>query len=341
MSIGKKLEGMTGKLNAALEKKEQEGVNSTGASSMPAPVKLLNYQADLRMHTSRIGELEARIKELESNAILVKDIDPNPWQPRKVFDENEIRLLAESIQEIGLVQPIVVTILSTRYSAMTDVERTELSTRYTLVSGERRLRAHRLLGLETIKAVIIDVSEPDMALMSMAENISRQDLTAYEIFKALSVIRTQFSTVKHLAEAVGIGRNDIYKYLAFEDLPDFILADLDLTPSLMGREAAREVVSSIKNHGEPLIDALKNLWPRISAGTLDQGKLVTTAETTALRAHSTPSNREIKKLFVGTAQAGSITRDSSNLTVKIRAAALTPEMETKLRAFVEQLLKSG
>lgn len=356
MSLGKKLEGMTGKLSAALEKKGQSSANAAGASSTPAPVKLLNYQADLRIHTARIAELETRIKELESKGIPIKDIAPNPWQPRKVFDDEEIKLLAESIQEIGLVQPIVITSSSSRYTTGAEGDRDNLSSRYapetvvvgagvssryTMVSGERRLRAHRLLGLETIKAVVVEVSETEMALMSMAENISRQDLTAYEIFKALRAIRTEFATVKRLAEAIGIGRNDIYKYLAFEDLPDFIRIDLEKTPSLLGREAAREIVASIKNNGEPVVEAIRNLWTRIAAGTLDQGKLVATAEETAFRRSPGPRNREIKKLFVGTAQVGSITRDAANLTVKLRAAALTPEQEKDLRTYVERLLQTS
>lgn len=356
MSIGKKLEGMTGKLSAALEMKGKTGTSSAGTSSTPAPVKLLNYQADLRIHTARIAELESRIKELESERVPIKDIAPNPWQPRKVFDDEEIRLLAESIQELGLVQPIVVTTgrngnrieatdrrddVSTRYTPEPDRERDGVSTRYTLVSGERRLRAHRLLGLETIRAVVVEVSESEMALMSMAENISREDLTAYEISKGLRAIRAEFATVKRLAEAVGIGRNDVYKYLAFEDLPDFIRADLEGTPSLLGREAAREIVASIKNNGEPVLEAIRNLWRRIVDGTLDQGKLVATAEATAFRRGPTPSNREIKKLFVGAAQVGSITRDAASLTVKLRATALTPALESDLRSYVERLLQTS
>ena len=111
-------------------------------------------------------ELEAqgeKIEELEVNRIV-----PNPFQPRKHFDEEALFELSQSIQEHGLLQPIVVL---------------EKEEGYLLIAGERRLRAHKLAKIETIKAIIADVEIDEIRLRELAliENIQRENLNALEL----------------------------------------------------------------------------------------------------------------------------------------------------------------
>jgi ParB family chromosome partitioning protein len=272
---------------------------------------------------------QQRIAELEASGstvpVAIDAISANPWQPRKVFPEAEIQALADSIAELGLIQPIVV-----RKSVL-------IPDTFQIVSGERRFRAHRLLGKEDIKAIVIEVSDADMAIMAMAENIAREDLTAYEISQSIVSVQDQFKTTKRLAESIGINRTDLYKYLSFADLPDFVRIDLDVTPGLLGRDASAGIMSEIKKHGDAAINALANLWPRVKSGDLDQGKIAATMEAAVTRKEAVKTDRDIKKLFIGKEQAGSITRDGSGFTLKIKAAALTPEKETELRSFVERM----
>jgi ParB family chromosome partitioning protein len=99
----------------------------------------------------------------------LKDIRPNPFQPRKSFDEESLLELAESIKKDGLIQPIVVT---------------EDLDGYILIAGERRLRASKLAKLKTIKAILLNSDEQKMRQYALIENIQREELNAIELAEA-------------------------------------------------------------------------------------------------------------------------------------------------------------
>ena len=304
------------------------------------PKTAVGLTAALQSAQLRIEELEAKG---DTSLLPVHVIDPNPWQPRRYFDEQEIVELAESIKEVGLIQPISVRVkpvpnldtLTGQGSVPT------LDTRYELIAGERRLRAHKLIGLSEIKVIVRNATNEDLAVMALAENLDRADLSDYEIAKAIRRAESEFPSRTRMAEAIGIGRTDIYKYLAFDGLPDFIRADLECTPRCLGRAAAEQIASLTKAHGDKAVESLQALWPRVKSGDLDQGKIAGTVEAVILRGETARTERDIRKLFVGKEQAGSITRDANSFTVKIRAAALSPAKEAELRAFVERLFTAG
>lgn len=273
----------------------------------------------------RIRELEARVGDTEGRTIAIGDVSPNPWQPRRVFDEQELQKLAMSIGEIGLVQPIVVRSVSNRDTA------------FEIIAGERRYRAHQILGRDSIKAIVLDVPDADMAAFALAENIDRADLTAYEVAVAIRNAEQMFPSRTSLAASLGLNRTALYKYLAFFKLPSFIIDDLEATPGLLGRDAADAIASLLNSGGDHAAASLRAIWPRVKAGDLEQGKIVSTIEAAMKNRVAVRSGRDIKKLFVGSEQAGTITRDDAALTVKIRAAALTPEKEAELRSLVERM----
>ncbi|MDD2905189.1 MAG: ParB/RepB/Spo0J family partition protein [Sulfurimonas sp.] len=99
----------------------------------------------------------------------LKDIRPNPFQPRKSFDEESLQELADSIKKDGLIQPIIVT---------EDIDG------YVLIAGERRLRASKLAKLKTIKAVLLNSDEQKMRQYALIENIQREELNAVELAEA-------------------------------------------------------------------------------------------------------------------------------------------------------------
>ncbi|DAB30145.1 MAG TPA: chromosome partitioning protein ParB [Sulfurimonas sp. UBA12504] len=101
--------------------------------------------------------------------LLLKDIRPNPFQPRKSFDEESLQELADSIKKDGLIQPIIVT---------EDIDG------YVLIAGERRLRASKLAKLKTIKAVLLNSDEQKMRQYALIENIQREELNAVELAEA-------------------------------------------------------------------------------------------------------------------------------------------------------------
>ncbi|KVE39986.1 ParB/RepB/Spo0J family partition protein [Burkholderia sp. TSV86] len=275
-----------------------------------------------------LATAQARILELErsttSHELPVADIVPNPWQPRRIFNEAKLTELAESIRESGLIEPIVVR---------------KVTSGYQIVAGERRWRAHKMIGKEAIKAVIADVSDGDMAVLALVENVVRDGLTDYEIARSIRGTEKEFPNRKRMAEALGISRSELYRYLAFGDLPEFVIKDLDLQPCLLGAHAAEDVVAVLRNHEGRAFEIAGELWTQVVAGELDQTKL---AKAIKLAIENdgkgvAVSDRKIEKIFAGKNQAGSITRDAGNFTVKIKAGMLTAEKEEKIRALISQL----
>ena len=321
---------------------DRRPATSPGATAMMQPtMDALNARA--KAAETRAALLEEKIKDLESTALPVACIEPNPWQPRRVFDQAEIEKLGDSIAEIGLIQPIVVRRKSVRSSdtlssAPSDSESVRSSdTQYQIIAGERRYRAHALIGKPDIKAIVIDVADDAMAIMALAENIDRKDLSDYEIAVAIRNAQDSFPNKKEMARSLGKQRTELYSYLKFFKLPAFITDDLESNPAILGRTAAEDIAAVINKHSEQAVDAAKKLWPHVKSGSLDQTKLAPAIEASILRGATARTERDIKKLFVGKEQAGSITRDASSLTIKIKAAALTADQEKKLRDLVKEL----
>ncbi|SPB14350.1 parB-like partition protein [Caballeronia novacaledonica] len=276
-----------------------------------------------------LASAQQRIAQLEqagpASEAPVADIVPNPWQPRQVFNDAKLVQLAESIREAGLVQPIVVR---------------RVGAGFQIVAGERRWRAHKMIGKESIKVLVVDLSDEEMAMLALVENVAREDLCDYEISRSIRRTEKEFPNRKRMAEALGISRSELYRYLSFGELPDFVLQDLDVQPRLLGATAAESVVSVLRGRNDAAFEIAKDLWARVVAGDLEQSKLGKAIKQ-ALEEQGKPapgvSDRSIDKIFASGSQAGSITRDSMGLTVKIKAGMLTVDKEKQIRDLVAQL----
>jgi ParB family transcriptional regulator, chromosome partitioning protein len=274
---------------------------------------------------------QLRVQELESTGISsqlpVASIQPNPWQPRRVFNETKLSELAESIREVGLMQPIVVR---------------RAGDDYQIVAGERRWRAHKMLDIDAIKAIVADCSDSEMAVLAMVENVSRDDLSDYEVGVAIRRSEAEFPNRKRLAEAMGLSRAGLYQFLSFDNLPDFIKKDLDIQPRLLGGTAAQAIAAVLKKHGDDGIKAAMEIWPLVARGEMDQGKAAPaiTALVTQKSAAAATSGRSIEKFFAGREQAGSITKDVGNFTVKIKAGVLTEAQEVQIRQLIGQMFQA-
>ncbi len=113
-------------------------------------------------------------------------VDPNPNQPRRYFDGEALLALSDSIKKYGILQPLSVT-----YDASTG--------RYTLVAGERRLRASRLLGMERVPAVIIKADEGKSEELAIIENIQREDLNIFEEARAIYSLISKYEMTQEMA----------------------------------------------------------------------------------------------------------------------------------------------
>jgi ParB family chromosome partitioning protein len=138
-------------------------------------------------------------------------IDQNPYQPRTNFNEEELRELADTIKEHGLIQPIAVR---------------KVGDRYQIISGERRTRASKLAGFTTIKAQVYDnLDDKAMSEWALIENIQRVDLNPVEIARSYQkLINNHGYTHEDLAKAVGKSRSAITNALRLLKLPEVVLA---------------------------------------------------------------------------------------------------------------------
>ncbi|WP_227763514.1 ParB/RepB/Spo0J family partition protein [Zhaonella formicivorans] len=141
--------------------------------------------------------------------IAVEQIEPNKYQPRKVFNADGLEELALSIKEHGVVQPVVVRKIE--------------EDKYQLVAGERRWRACKLAGLETIPAIIKGYSEQETTEIALIENIQREDLNPLEEAAAYKVLIEEFGlTQEELSKKVGKSRPYIANSLRLLNLPEQI-----------------------------------------------------------------------------------------------------------------------
>lgn len=140
------------------------------------------------------------------NEIDVSLISPNPEQPRTTFDETSLEELAMSIRELGIIQPL--TLRSVGDNA------------YQIISGERRYRAAKLAGLDTVPAYVRTANDSELTEMALIENIQREDLNAIEIALTFKKLIDQYKlTQERLSERIGKKRATIANFLRLLKLP--------------------------------------------------------------------------------------------------------------------------
>jgi len=214
------------------------------------------------------------LKELPSRGveeIEINKIKPNPYQPRREFNEEAINELANSIKKYGLLQPIVL---------IRDEDE------YILVAGERRLRATKLLGEELIKAIVVDYSKNDLREYALIENIQREDLNPIEVAYSLqSLIEEHGYTHEELANAISKSRSYVTNLLRILNLPEFVhekikkgILSVGHAKVLIGLEdeLLKKVIEEIEKKSlnvrdtEKLIQRLKNPKPEVENTPIDK-----------------------------------------------------------------------
>lgn len=161
-----------------------------------------------------LGDVELTYtKELQSgrNDIVIEleidKIKPNPYQPRKNFDEEALKELSESIERHGLIQPIIVM---------------QKGDEYLLIAGERRLRATKILGDKTIKAIVADFASQNLRELALIENIQRQDLNPIELANSYKELIDEYKiTQEELSDIIKKSRTQITNTIRLLSLSDF------------------------------------------------------------------------------------------------------------------------
>ena len=145
-------------------------------------------------------------QEIPYHELPLSQITGNPRQPRTIFDDDTLNELAESIRAVGLVQPVVVR---------------QRGDGYELVAGERRWRAARIAGLETVPALIREAGDAESLELALIENISREDLNPIDTARAYANLQEDYGiTQETLSSKLGRSRSAVTNTLRLLDLPD-------------------------------------------------------------------------------------------------------------------------
>lgn len=198
-----------------------EGVDSEGleANIAPAETVLESEEVKINRPASSTKKTSSEDKQLQESIfyIEVDKISPNPDQPRREFDPEALKELAASIREFGLLQPIVVTKKNVEKPHGVEVE-------YELIAGERRLQASKLLGLQTIPAIVRNIRlERERLELAVIENIQRENLNPIETARAFAKLQDEFRlTQREVASRLGKSRESVANTMRLLDLPSEI-----------------------------------------------------------------------------------------------------------------------
>jgi ParB family chromosome partitioning protein len=149
---------------------------------------------------------------LAPGEIPVDRIDPNPEQPRRRFDEDALAKLSDSIEQHGVLQPVVVR---------------RAGDRYQLLVGERRWRAARAAGLTAIPAVVADVDDRDRLELALIENVQRRDLNPIELAHAFRALLENGKTQDEIGRRVSLDRSTVANHLRLLELPRELQQDVE------------------------------------------------------------------------------------------------------------------
>jgi ParB family transcriptional regulator, chromosome partitioning protein len=177
--------------------------------------------------------------------IAIELIEPNPHQPRQMFDDTALSGLAESIKTHGILQPLI----ATRNGA-----------KYQLIAGERRFRAAKLAGLKTVPLIVRSESDQRKLELALLENIQRQDLNPIETATAYKKLIDQFNlTVTEVAKRAGKDQSTVSNSIRLLNLP--LEAKRALASGKITEGAARQILAVPAEHQQELLDMIiQNKW---------------------------------------------------------------------------------
>lgn len=180
------------------KKRLGRGLDALLSNKRPQPVESKD------MPSAEVGQ-QPTVTQTGVATLLIADVQPSPFQPRRYFDEEALADLGQSIKHSGLLQPIVV--------------REKAQGGFELIAGERRLRAAALIGLDRIPALVRAVSDEEASALALIENMQREDLGALEEAQGLARLRDEFElTQQQIADAVGKSRVAIANLLRLLNL---------------------------------------------------------------------------------------------------------------------------
>lgn len=253
-------------------------------------------------------------------------IEPNPHQPRTNYSKESLEKLVKSIQLNGFLQPIIVK---------------KSGDRYQIIAGERRWRAHLILNKKQIEVIVRTVEDQSHAIFALAENIAREDLSDYEIGKAIRSIEDNFPNKKDLAAMIGLNRTDMYRYLAFDNLPDFILKDLNSNPKLLSRSAAEQIKKMLGRHknSDSVLSFLETAWILLKDGKLQQTQVTRFIKNKLQEVYGVnQTTTENVLLNENGSQLGRVNQTEKCWSVHLNVAGINEHQREQILNFIRELL---
>lgn len=224
---------------------------------------------DSLLGTEEGGSEAASLENSEMMRVAVDRIDPNPYQPRRIFDPAEIASLANSVREHGVLQPVLVRAVDDRYQ---------------LIAGERRLRACQEANLSDIPVRILALDDRRVSELAMVENLQREDLNAIE--KALAFrdyLGRYHVTQEELAKRLGLDRSTISNLIRLLDLPESV------REAVMARQVSPGHARALLGLGSP--EAITEACQRV----IDEGLSVRQVETLVASGEPGPARTRVRR----------------------------------------------
>lgn len=265
--------------------------------------------------------------------IEVNKITPNPYQPRRDFNPEELQNLASSIREFGILQPLVVT----KIEEVTDMG---TSVRYQLIAGERRFRAAELVGLERVPAVIRNVNlDKERLELAIVENVQRANLNPIESARAYNRLSEEFNlTQREIAQRIGKSREVIANAMRLLNLPTHIQDAV--SAGKVSESQARLLLMVDDIHEQELLfqDIVKNSTSvRELKGKIDYLKAAKRQQEAAVEAPQADPEAEHLKKQLEEALGTAVKLEREGESGKVTIAFNSPQ---ELYALIEKLKKT-
>ena len=270
-------------------------------------------------------EFDRVIKQSQNEIVEIElsHLYQNPYQPRLNINENELQELANSIEEKGLLQPIIVT------------KRQEGG--YFIVAGHRRTEAHKLLDKKTIKAIKVTVSDNDLSSLAIIENLQRKDLDLIETALAVKTYRDKTQkTLEQIGKDIGKSKDYISRLLSMLELPQEVIVDLKTNKSTKDIKALSEINSfakKVKKLALPTFDDKKveDTQKSLYFNFLQQGREWLTSEIEKLLSLDSQKDNDEQKYTIKQ------NRNKVSFELK-KTKALTDEKIAQIEEFIKTIV---
>jgi len=275
---------------------------------------ILGEVAEAYENEFKEGDVKDRIVELPLSKII-----PNPYQPRVHFDEESINELSQSIKSHGLLQPVVVI---------------EQGDEYVLIAGERRVRASKIAGLKTIKAVIADIDRSKFRELALIENIQRESLNAVELAKSYKELIEDYGiTHEELSKVIHKSRTQITNTLRLLQLCDYVLDKI--SNSLISQGHAKVLIGLSDKEQRVVCDTI--IGQKLSVRETEQ--LVSRIKSDI----KTPEKIMKKSIGLDLSAYANIIKDNIpyKVSVKKSKVEISFSNENELKEFLKRFTKSS